>query len=832
MLDAVTGRLGQGHDHVEADHGQPVEHESDRPPGLSPADVLLARSTWGMNRLPGAAGYRTTEALLRQFASPIIWLLAAATAISMAIGDVIDGAIILTIILASAAIGFWQEHQAGRAMQRLARELEVDVEVVRSGVEQSVPLQDVVMGDLVQLRAGDLIPADLCIITANRLLVDEATISGEAEPIEKAPHDDDRGLLWQGTHVISGSGAAVVTAIGATTRFGQIASALNRAAPSNSFERGTRSLGRMLIWTTGVLAALLLVINLALGRSWIEAALFSLALAVGLTPQMLPAIIAVALSSGARRLARASVLIRRPDAIAEFGAMSDLCCDKTGTLTEGSVRLVSATAPTGEASPHVLRLAYINATLQAGFTNPMDAAIVAASPHEDLPQLRQEIPYDFERRMLTVVCVDGDDCHAITKGAFATVISRCTRIRQGTTSVPIAAQVGDVRRTFAEMSIRGLRVLAVATRSWDASRRMGIADEVELTLEGLLAFEDPVKPDARDAVTALADLGITVRLITGDNALAARHAAEAVAIPVGSILTGTQVSTLDDPALRSSVADCRVFAEIDPLGKKRIVQALRSNGRAVGVLGDGINDTAALNAADVGISVESAADCARQAASIVLLDKDLHILANGVRIGRQTFANTLKYVHVTISANFGNMLSMVLATAFLPFLPMLPVQILLLNFLSDIPALTISTDRVDVEDLRRPTFWNIADIRRFMIVFGCISSLADLTLFFVLERILHVSAAMFQSSWFVASTLTELIALLVLRTRRPAWRSRPSHTLVIASGLVAALTVVLPFTQPGHTVGLVPIAASAGLAIATVTAAYLMANEVAKAIKR
>lgn len=769
----------------------------------------------------------TWHEVRRQFASPIIWILAGTTALSMVLGDVLDGAVILAILVASGAAGFWREHQAGRVMAALLARVQVQVEVVRDGHVVSVDSDEVVPGDLVILNAGDVIPADLRLLAAHNLLVDESALTGESIPIERTA---ENGWLREGTHVVSGTGRAIAVLAGLNSQMGRLREQMRRGVRPSAFEVGTTRLGLLLLRTMMVLVAVLILVNLLLQRPIIESLLFALAVAVGLTPQLLPAIVVASMSTGAQRMARESVLVKQLDAIADFGGMTVLCCDKTGTLTSGALALSSALDYTGHPDDRVRWLATVNATLQTGMANPLDAAICAAaqSSPTTMPTLLDELPYDFERRRLSVLVQGDEESLMITKGAFAEMLQICSQVRHGNAIAPLVAHREELDTTFDKLSFDGFRVLVVATRALPKTRALRLDDEREMVLEGLLAFYDPLKPGAGDALVRLRDLGIRVVLITGDNAKAARYVAKAAAISDGEVLVGSAVEGLDAAALRQAVVTCDVFAQVDPLQKERLVRALQETGAVVGLLGDGINDGAALRAANIGISVDSAVDVAREAASLVLLDKDLHVVADGVQAGRKTFANTIKYVRVTMSANLGNMLSLVVATAFLPFLPLLPIQILLLNFLSDIPAFALSDDRVDKESLATPTTWNMRNLRAFMVVFGLVSSAFDLTLFFVLARLLAVPAESFQAAWFAASTLTELAALLVLRTARPFWRSRASWALLGTSGAVALLVLTLVTTPVGGILGLTVLPWTlVGLVLAG-TVGYVLANEVVK----
>lgn len=769
--------------------------------------------------------HRALRLLLSQFTSPIILILIGATALSMALGEVADAAIILAIVLASGLIGFRQEHHANRAIDALLQRIEVQVEVLRGGTVTSIPLTSVMVGDAVVLNAGDIVPADCVVVESKSLLIDESTLTGESFPVEKEPNG--KSTLYFGTHVTSGSGTARVTATGDDTQFGSLIAELESRDVTTRFERGISAFGMLLVRAMALLVTVIFVANLMLDRPIVESMLFSLALAVGLTPQLLPAIVSVSLATGARQMAKERVIVKRLDAIEDFGTMTVLCTDKTGTLTIGGARLDAALDLRGYPSTDILRLARLNAGLQLGFPNPLDEAILTGAPRVDATQRLDEIPYDFARRRLSVL-VSNEVPFLVTKGALRNVLEVSSHALIDGERTPIAEAREAVEALFSRLSTEGFRVLGVATREMPRRSNATLNDEMEMTLCGLLAFSDPPKVGVSEAIGELAHLGIQVKMITGDNHLAARHIAEAVGLNVDDVVTGSMISELDDGELAHRIVDVDVFAEVNPLDKERIVRALRALDETVGYLGDGINDSAALHAADVGISVDTAVDVAKQSAAVVLLDKSLVVVADGVRLGRRTFANTMKYVRVTTSANFGNMLSMAAASIVLPFLPLLPRQILLLNFLSDIPGTTIAVDEVDPEQLQQPRRWDIISIRRFMIVFGLVSSAFDILTFFTLRLVFDASTEVFRSGWFVESTATELAIMLVLRTHRPFFRSKLGKALLWTSVGVAVITLALPYSPLAEVLGLTHLPLQLILVLAGLTTVYIFVNEVVK----
>jgi Mg2+-importing ATPase len=566
--------------------------------------------------------------------------------------------------------------------------------------------------------------------------------------------------------------------------------------------------------TTLVLATGIFLANVFLHRPLVESFLFSVALAVGLTPQHLPAIVSVSLSAGAQRMARQHVIVKRLDAIEDFSSMTVLCTDKTGTLTAGSVSLAAALDAAGTPSEQAWRFAWLNASLQRAYANPLDDAILHGRSFDTTNVERvSEVPYDFSRKRLSVLVRDAGESLLISKGALEPILAVSTRVAWPTGTVALEMHRAEISGQFERLSAERFRVLGVATRTLPATQ-CSAADERDMTFVGFLVFSDAPKAGAGEAIAELAHLGISVRMITGDNPLAAAHAAAAVGLDNSHILTGSDLAALDDSQLAEAAAGTTIFAGVEPAQKARIVQALRARGEAVGFLGDGINDALALHQADVGISVDTTVFVAKQSAAIVLLDKELAVVAERVGLGRQTFANTLKYIDVNTSASFGNMLSMAVGSAFLPFLPLLPSQILLLNFLSDIPAMTLAGDAVDDEQAARPQPWKVPAIRTFMLIFGPISSLFDVITFGTLRRVFDAGPALFRSGWFVASVMTELAVMLVLRTRRPFFQSRPGRGLLVSSAAIAAVTLALP----------IPLL----LATAAIMTGYVVVTEIAK----
>lgn len=784
------------------------------------------------------AAFHSGRLLGRQFRNPIVLILLCAATLSLFLGQTVDAVIVIVIVLASGILGFHQERGAVRAVDELIGSVTVHSDVVRDGIEVTTVIDEVVVGDVVKLRAGDIVPGDCRILGGNRLYVDESALTGENYPRHKEPGrvDQDTPLAERsnfahfGTHVASGEGVALVVSVGDRTEFGRVGLHINRQHVPTSFERGTTAFGYLLMRATVLLVVLVFVINVLLHRAVVDSLLFSLALAVGLTPQLLPAIITLSLSRGALVMARKSVIVKRLDAIEDIGSLDLLCTDKTGTLTVGTVALRSAITPLGSPSDRVETLAGWNSWLQTGFPNPIDSAIRESAPPPGADvRSRGEIPFDFSRKRLSVWVETADESLLVMKGAVESVIGCCSRIHEsdGARS-PLAGQMNSVRAVYEALSHSGLRVLAVAAKPVTCEIALEVGAESDMTLMGFLTFADPPKDGVASALGRLSDMGVSMRLVTGDNALAARHTAELVGLGDGGVLTGAEIETMSDGQLGRAIEHVMVFAETDPLQKERLVRAFSLSGHTVGFLGDGINDSPALHVADVGISVDSAVDIAKQTADLVLLDKDLAVLADGIEQGRRVFTNTLKYVYVNTSAQFGNMLSLAMAALVLPFLPLLPLQILLLNFLSDVPGMTIATDRVDGEQLRQPRKWDVRRVRNFMLVFGTISSAFDMMTFGVLRLGFHAGPELLRTGWFIESTFTELAVMLVLRTARPAFRSRPSNALIGSSIGVAVATICVPFSLIAHDLGFVEPSGILLMTLAGITAAYVLTTEFIK----
>ena len=835
-------------DTADADCSAPLEALYARlgssPRGLSPAEAAARLQRHGPNRVQDERSTGPLRLAARQFESPLVLILVFAAVVSLLLGEWVESSIIIAIVLGSTALGFSQEYRASNAVAQLRGRLALKVRVLRDGTALAAAASDIVPGDVVMLSAGNLVPADGRVIEAGDFLVSEASLTGESFPVEKSPGVVPPGTplarrshsVFLGTSVRSGVAQVLVTATGRDTALGGIAGRLQSTPPETDFARGVRQFGTLLVRLMVVIVLFVLTTNYALGRPVLESLLFAVALAVGLSPELLPAIISVTLASGARAMARRGVIVRRLEAIENLGSMDILCTDKTGTLTTGKMTLHAALDAAGAESAAVLELAFVNAALETGIENPLDEALVAAGQARSLTtegwRKVDEIPYDFIRRRLTIVVERGpDEGHLlITKGALEQVLDVCTTVITPDGQKPLdeAARQG-MRHRCEQLGAAGYRVLALATREVPARAGHGHDAESAMALRGLVCFIDPPKADAAATLGRLAALGIRTKVITGDNRYVAAFVAAQVGLDPQAMLLGEEIASIKDDALWQRAEDAEVFAEIDPQQKERIVRALQRRGHSVGYLGDGINDAPALHTADVGISVEGAVDVARASADVLLLQPDLDVLCQGVRDGRRTFANTLKYISITTSGTFGNMLSMALVTPLLPFLPLLAKQILLNNFLSDLPYLAIAGDNVDPWRLSHPTRWRIVALRHFLLTFGIVSSVFDMVTFFLLLKVFRADSTTFQTAWFVVSLLTELAVVMVLRTEAPFWRSRPGTVLACSALGVGLLALLLPWLGPLATLfGLTTLRAPLVFALVAIVAGYVLATEIAK----
>lgn len=777
--------------------------------------------------------------LARRLGDPLVAILLIAAAVAGATGDWHSLAIIVVIVLASILLDIVQETQAENAVDALRRSVAVHASVRRDGRAVEVPVRAIVAGDVVELRAGDLVPADGVVLSSRDALADEAALTGEPFPVEKRAGRSDAALpgeafeaLFAGTSLVAGEALMLVVATGTATRLGAIACSMQLRQPPTAFERGVHDLGMLIVRMTGFLVLFVLLTQLARQGLTFESFLFAVALAVGLTPELLPMVTTVTLARGALRMARRQVVVKRLSAIHDLGAMDVLCTDKTGTLTEARIAHVASFGCDGGDSARVTALMRLNSRFGGGLRNNLDAAILAGATQDEAGwRLVAELPFDFQRRRSAVLLAHGEARELIVKGAPEALLALCDACElPGGALAPLdTARRRAIGALIEESGAQGLRLLGVARRPMAADvTSVGREDEAGLVFVGCAAFLDPPKASAGAAIAELAAAGVRVKVISGDAGPVVRHLAETLHLPVRGLLSGEEVARLSDAALAARVSRTDLFVRITPEQKARIVIALRRAGHTVGFLGDGINDAPAIHAADVGLSVDGGTEVAREAAAIVLLAPDLAVLAQGIAEGRRTYANIMKYVRMGTSSNFGNMLSMALSAMVLPFLPLTPLQILINNMLYDLSEVGIPFDEADRQDLARPQHWDTGGILRFTLVMGPLSSLFDLATFALLLGVFQVDVAAFRTAWFVESILTQVLVIFVIRTAARPWRSRPDRLLVATSLGALAAALALALTPLGRPLGFVPLAPSLLLAIVAIAALYLGLAETVK----
>ena len=775
-----------------------------------------------------------------QYKNPLALLLVFALTLSSLLGEFRESAIIFGILFISSLLSFIQERKANKAAEKLRTLLRTKTRVKRNNKVLEIPVDEVVSGDIVMIEAGDIIPADSLIIEMRDLYVNEAVLTGESFPSEKkiglltpeTPLNQLKNSVFKGTSVISGVATIVAVKTGLETELGKIESELSIMNEETAFEKGIRHFGYMLMRVALLLAGVIIIINLWAGKNPLDSVLFALALSVGLAPEMLPAIVTITLSAGAKRLSEKKVIVKKLSSIQNLGAIDVLCSDKTGTLTEGEVKVHSFLTIDEEYDELLQRYAYLNAFFESGYPNPMDKAIREQSKMDISSYSKfDEVPYDFVRKRLSIVVAHDTKHTMITKGALKNVIEVCKQIRlKDGRFLPIENYTGKINKLFEKYSSKGFRVIGIGYRDVTNDPIITKEDETDIIFAGFILLFDPPKKDIAQVINQLKEKNIALKVITGDNTLIAENIAAQIGVPSHRIISGSELHSLSDDAIVSRVDDIDIFSETEPSQKERIVRALQRKGHIVGYIGDGINDAPALKTADVGISVNNAVDVAKESADMILVEKELGVMSEGITEGRKTYLNTLKYIFITVSANFGNMFSMAGASLLLPFLPLLPSQILLTNFLTDIPALSIASDKVDEEMLQKPRKWDIKLIRKFMIVFGLESSVFDFVYFATLLTIFHASAETFRTGWFVGSVITEILVLLVIRTRRPFTKSKTGKLLLTSSLLVIVTVLVIPYIPIFRPLGFVPPSLNLMLTICIIAILYALFGELTKRI--
>jgi Mg2+-importing ATPase len=807
-------------------------------PGLSQAEAARRLARHGPNRLRPHRERALLIQFLLRLRNPLVLILLIASIITALTGDAVGAALIGLIVMMSVTLDFVQEYRAGRAAERLAQRVAVTATALRDGVAREVPVSEIVPGDVVRLTAGDLAPADGRVLEARDFFVNQAQLTGESYPVEKRPAEDgdaggdEASVVFMGSSVVSGVATVLIERTGQDTELGKIADSLVNQPPPSAFERGTRRFGMLIMRLTMLLVLFTLLVNIAFERPLLESFLFAVALAVGLTPELLPMVVSLTLARGAQRMAAKKVIVKRLGAIQDMGAMDVLCTDKTGTLTEGRVRLERHLDALGQPSERVLELAYLNSYFESGLKSPLDDAILAHR-EIDLAGWRKidEVPFGFERRRVSVLAEKDGRRILVVKGAPEDIVALSTAYQTASGAIAPLDAAGRERimALFATLGDAGFRALGIAWRAVPPDHPHAVlTDETELTFAGFAAFLDPPKPSAALALRHLAASGVSVKILTGDNERVTRQVCDRLGIPVAGALTGQDIAQMDDAALAARVQEVNLFCRVTPAQKNRILLALKSRGHTVGYLGDGINDAPSLHTADVGISVDGAVDVAREAADLVLLAHDLDVLHDGIREGRRTFGNVMKYIMMATSSNFGNMFSMAAATLVLPFLPMLPMQILLNNLLYDVSEIPLPLDEVDAEEMARPRRWNMDFIRNFMLAIGPVSSLFDFFTFYLLLVVLAANETLFRTGWFVESIATQVLVIFVIRTRRNPLASRPHPALALTSLGVVALAMLLPFTPLAGWLGFAPLPPLFFLLLAGLVVAYLCLVEVVK----
>ncbi len=811
--------------------------------GLNTQEAKARLAKFGSNEQAPVKRAAGLIQLLILFANPLVIILMIASAVAAFVGEIVNASIIALMVIVSIVINFYQTWHSQRAAEKLRGQVAPKATILRDGKWTELPWREIVPDDIFRLSAGDLVPADARLLQAKDLHVNQAALTGESLPVEKeaASKDavieavsensaNDRHAVFLGTSVVSGTATALVTATGAATAFGDIAARLSSKPPETEFERGTKQFGYLIMKTIIILVFFVLLVSIVQHHNPLESMLFALALAVGLTPEFLPMITTVTLGRGALHMARQKVIVKHLEAIQNFGSMDVLCSDKTGTLTSGVMTLSQHQDALGNPSEHALLLGYLNASYESGVKNPINVAILQ---HDllDISAYRKldEIPFDFERRRLSVVTESKGEMLLITKGAPESVLPCCSQFEVNGQTQPLDDVARAKCQTIYEgLSSTGFRVLAVASRQVPQQAAWCVVDEKELVLAGFLAFSDPPLADAAESLEALRRDGVHVKILTGDSELVAQHICAQVGLDAKHIILGEELERMSDSALAAMAEKTIVFARVSPMQKHRIILALKGRGHVVGYMGDGINDAPSLRAADVGISVSTAVDVAKEAAEIILLERSLRVLHQGILEGRKAFGNVMKYLLMGTSSNFGNMFSMAAAAMFLPFLPMLPTQILLNNFLYDLAQITIPTDNVDASYIDKPRRWDIKLIRDFMIYIGPLSSIYDFLTFYTLLKFFHASEAVFHTGWFVESLATQTLVLFVIRTAGNPFRSRPSLPLAITTILIVLVGIVLPFSPLATVFGFTPLPALFFVFLGVTVITYLLLVEFVK----
>jgi Mg2+-importing ATPase len=809
--------------------------------GLRFQEAEARLEIYGYNELAKRKKRTTVVEFLSHFKSPLIIILLLAGLVSGFFGEMINAAIILSIVFVSVVLDFYQESKAEEAVEMLKEKVTTTATVLRDGLKQEVALSQIVPGDIVHLSAGDMVPADARVIVAKDFFVNQSALTGESFPAEKtsaplkvkgAATTEWNNCLFLGTSVVSGTATAIVLKTGSFTEYGRIAKRLVAREPETEYERGLRKFGFLIMQVTFLLVLFVFLVNSLYKRDVLQSLLFAVALAVGLTPELLPMIVSVNLSKGALAMSKKGAIIKRLASIQNFGSMDVLCTDKTGTLTENKITLVLHVDMEGNDDEKVLLYSFLNSYHQTGLKSPLDEAILK---YKDIDvknyQKVDEVPFDFTRKRVSIVVEHERQRFFIAKGAPEEIIKVCSYCELSDNTVDLTSTLQrKIEQRYHEMSSQGFRVLGVSYKKLREDKQVySISDENDMVFLGFVAFIDPPKETARESLLLLSKVGVELKVLTGDNELVTKKTCEQLGFEIKGIVLGSEISQMQDDALARVVEEANVFARVTPAQKDRIMNALKNNGHVVGFLGDGINDAPSMKTADVGISVDNAVDVAKESADIILMQKSLRVLEEGVLEGRKTFGNTMKYIMMSTSSNFGNMFSVAGGSLFLPFLPMLPIQILLNNLLYDLSQSAIPTDNVDQEYIEKPKRWDVSFIRKFMIFLGPISSIFDFLTFFLMLLVFNATEPLFQTAWFVESLLTQTFVIFVIRTRKtPFYKSRPSRLLLFSSLCIVGFASIVPFTPLGALFGFVEPPLTFFIVLAVLICAYLILVEIVK----
>lgn len=803
--------------------------KSDEQNGLPEAEARQRWHQFGPNTIGEHKNRNEFLELLSHFKDPLIIILLVASAISFSVGEPTNATIIVIMLLMGVAIDYWQEHDARNAAEKLKQTIKTKAVAIRGGVEREITIDELCVGDVILLNAGRIVPADARVIFARDFFINQSSLTGESFPCEKysdaipqasADLTSLNNIAFMGTSVTTGTARAIVIKTGSRTEFGKIAEKLVLRQEETDFNRGMRHFGLLIMRITIVLVLFIFLINALLKHSLLESFMFSLAVAVGLTPELLPMVMSVAMSKGSLRMAKSGVIVKRLSAILNFGSMEVLCTDKTGTITEDKIKLIKY-VNTGKSDDELFLLAYLNSHFQTGIKNPLDEAVLSHKPLDISGYTKtDEVPFDFSRKRMSVVVESEGKFLLICKGAPEEIFKVSTSENQ---------VIEQASLQYELLSADGFRVLAIATKKVSLQPKFTKQDEQKLIFKGFIAFLDPPKEDANETIAELAKIGVEVKIITGDNLLVTQKVCQQIGLPIKGVMQGHEMEHLTDDALSKRVINTTLFTRFSPDQKNRVIEALKTYHHAVGYMGDGINDAPSLKTADIGISVNTATDVAKDAADIILTQKDLLVLKEGILEGRRTFGNTMKYILMGLSSNFGNMVSVAAATLFLPFLPMLPAQILVNNFLYDTSQVTIPTDNVDESYTTKPQRWNLSMIRNYMLIFGLVSSVFDLITFYLLYTFFAVNEAQFRTGWFLESLATQILVVFVIRTNHlPFIQSKPGKFLAISTLTCLAVGWMLPYLGIGKLMGFEPLPFHIISFIIAVVIIYLLCAELVK----